>query len=95
MSEDTAILPPDWKTRLVAVRNANTGGATAWCLEVHDLAVSKLVAGREKDLQFVGGLLRHKLVEMDTLSHRLDVTSIDKDMLALCKARLLRLSTQA
>ena len=28
-------------------------GAIGWCLEPHDLAVSKLAAGREKDMAFV------------------------------------------
>jgi len=93
VSENTAVLPTHWKTRLVPIQNENTGGATALCLEIHDLAVSKLVAGREKDLQFVAGLLRHRFVETETLRHRLNETSIDKDLRALCEGRLLRLST--
>jgi hypothetical protein len=47
VDETTAVLPDGWRDRLVAVRNANTRGATGWCLEVHDLIVSKLAAGRE------------------------------------------------
>ena len=42
--------------------NDNTGGPTGWCLEVHDLAVSKLVAGREKDLDFLRVLVRERVV---------------------------------
>lgn len=60
---DTAVLPQGWRERLVPVRNENTGGGTGLCLEVHDLAVSKLVAGRAKDLEPVAGLLRHRLVD--------------------------------
>ncbi|MGH6754965.1 MAG: DUF6036 family nucleotidyltransferase, partial [Bradyrhizobium sp.] len=41
----TAILPKGWESRLVKVENVNTDGARGWCLEVHDLAVSKLAAG--------------------------------------------------
>ena len=63
VDETTATLPSGWQQRLIAVRNANTGGATGWCLEVHDLAASKLVAGREKDLEFVRQLLKHRMVE--------------------------------
>ena len=48
VGETTATLPAGWKERLVAVRNDNTRGATGWCLEPHDLVLSKLVAGREK-----------------------------------------------
>jgi hypothetical protein len=50
--------------------NANTGGATGWCLEVHDLAVSKLVAGREKDLDFVRVLVRERMVDAVLLEQR-------------------------
>ena len=95
VSEDTAVLPTNWKMRLVPIQNENTGGATALCLEIHDLAVSKLVAGRDKDLQFVAGLVSYRLVETETLNQRLNETPLDKDLFALCKARLLRLSTRA
>ena len=50
VDDTTAILPPGWQQRLVPIHNENTGGATGWCLEVHDLAASKLVAGREGTL---------------------------------------------
>ncbi len=50
----TAVLPEGWQERLVSVRNENTNGVTGLCLDVHDLAISKYVAGRPKDLQFTG-----------------------------------------
>ncbi len=59
---DTAIVPTGWESRLIAVTNENTRGATGWCLEVHDLVLSKYAAGREKDLEFVGAVIRHGLV---------------------------------
>src|SRR5262245_48362929 len=62
VDETTATLSAGWKERLVSVRNENTGGATGWCLEIHDLPVSKLAAGREKDLDFVRVLLRERMV---------------------------------
>ena len=49
---DTAVLPKGWEKRLVPVRSADTGGATGWCLDLHDLVLSKYAAGREKDLRF-------------------------------------------
>jgi hypothetical protein len=49
---------------------------TGLCLEVHDLAVSKLVAGREKDLSFVGGLLSHQLARPEVIRDRLQRTPI-------------------
>jgi hypothetical protein len=59
----TATLPGGWEERLVKVCNENTGGAIGWCLDPHDIAYSKLVARREKDIAFVAALIRHKLVK--------------------------------
>jgi hypothetical protein len=80
VGEETAVLPAGWKERLIAIQNENTGGATGLCLEVHDLAVSKLVAGREKDLSFVGGLLRHGLASPETIRDRLASTPIPTEL---------------
>ena len=60
-----------WRERLVPVHNENTGGGTGLCLDIHDLAVSKLIAGREKDIDFLTGLLRHCLVRLPILRDRL------------------------
>ena len=54
----TATLPKAWRTRLVPVGNENTGGTVGWCLAPVDLAVSKLAAAREKDVKFVGSMIR-------------------------------------
>lgn len=62
---ETACLPANWESRLVPVHNVNTRGVTGWCLHPADLLVSKLLAGRQKDLAFVAGLLRHRLVRVD------------------------------
>lgn len=75
VDESTAVLPDGWKVRLVKVENENTRGAVGWCLEVNDLAVSKLAAGREKDLAFVECMLRHKLIDADIVHARLAQTS--------------------
>jgi hypothetical protein len=55
---------------LIPIRNDNTNNVTGWCLEVHDLASSKLVAGRERDMEFLAVLLRKSLVQMNTLQER-------------------------
>jgi len=90
VGEETAILPAGWKDRLVLIRNENTGGGTGLCLEVHDLAVSKLVAGREKDLDFIRALLHHRLANRDLIRDRLHVTPISPERHDLCLARLNR-----
>jgi hypothetical protein len=89
---DTAVLPEGWRERLIPVHNANTGNASGLCLEAHDLAAFKLVAGREKDIAFVAGLLRHRLANLETIGARLAVTTIDETRRRLVLVRLLRLS---
>jgi hypothetical protein len=92
VAEETAVLPSGWKERLVKVRNANTGNGCGLCLEVHDLAAAKLAAGREKDLAFVTGLLRHKLVKPSLIESRLRQTSLEEKRLASALANLKRLA---
>jgi hypothetical protein len=65
---ETAVMPPDWETRS---RLYYVGDVTAICPEVHDLAVSKCVALREKDADFVRALLRHGMIEADILVQRI------------------------
>ena len=57
------MLPSGWDQRLMPLSNENTDGAIGWCLEPHDLAISKLAARREKDLAYVAALLRFKMVK--------------------------------
>jgi Nucleotidyltransferase of unknown function (DUF6036) len=92
VAEETAVLPSGWKERLVPVRNANTGNGCGLCLEVHDLAVAKLVAGREKDISFVTGLLQHKLVNPSLIESRLRQTVLEGEKLEPAVARLKRLA---
>jgi hypothetical protein len=66
----TALLPAGWQARLVPLHNDNTGGAVGWCLEVHDLASSKLVAARDRDRAFVRVLLQEHMVEPAILEQR-------------------------
>lgn len=88
VDETTATLPAGWSDRLVPLANANTGGATGWCLEVHDLAVSKLVAGREKDLDFVRVLLRERMVDAALLARRATMLSDVGGLQDLVRSRL-------
>lgn len=94
VSVETALLPEGWRDRLIPIHNENTGGGTGLCLEIHDLAVSKLVAGREKDLVFVSSLLRHGLIRMETIRARLAATVLAPERRGHCCARLERLDVQ-
>ncbi len=91
---ETAVLPEGWRERLITVRNANTGNGAGLCLEIHDLAISKLVAGREKDLSFVTGLIRHHMVTTATMHERLAATPLTLERRAHCLARLQRVAQQ-
>lgn len=55
-------LPEGWKDRVVPVENPNTNGYRGLCLDPTDLAVTKLVAQREKDVEFIEVLLRERMV---------------------------------
>lgn len=67
---ETAKAPAGWQQRLIPIRSENTGGATGWCLEAHDLVLSKCVAGRERDWEFAKEALRHGLVDPAELKSR-------------------------
>lgn len=70
VAPETASLPPDWMSRAVLTY---IGEITAICPELHDLAVSKCAAGREKDAQYIEVLLRHRIVNPQTLVERVNM----------------------
>lgn len=69
---ETAVLPSGWQERVVVVKNENTNGIAGLCLEVHDLAFSKFVAGRYKDVEFIQELIRHGMIRENVMLIRLD-----------------------
>jgi hypothetical protein len=91
---ETTVLPEGWRNRLVPIHNQNTGGGTGLCLEIHDLAVSKLIAGREKDLDFLSSLLRHRLILTETIRARLAMTALAPERLNSSFARFERLLSE-
>ena len=91
VGEHTAVLPCGWRDRLVPVRGEGTRGATGWCPEIHDLLIAKLVAGREKDLDFAAAAAEHGLVGQDTLRARLADTDLADALRALVAGRIERI----
>jgi hypothetical protein len=87
---ETAILPAGWQSRLIPISGPNTRSIRGWCLEVHDLALAKLVAGREKDLDYVAALRRYGMVQEGVLRERLALTELDLSVRALISARLTK-----
>jgi hypothetical protein len=59
------------------IADANTRGATGWCLEPHDLVLSKYVAGRDKDRRFARAALAAGLIHEQTLLERLESMPLD------------------
>lgn len=65
----TAVLPEGSRDRLIRYEEP-ASGVVAWCLEPHDLWVSKAVAGRAKDAEFCDALIRRGLVDAEVLRVR-------------------------
>jgi hypothetical protein len=76
---ETAILPAGWQDRLIKIQNENTDLKIGYCLEPHDLAASKLAAGRDKDWPFVVTMMRHKIVDGGLLRERIVLLPIAED----------------
>jgi len=83
VAPDTATLPRGWQRRLVRIENANTEGYAGLCLDMHDLAISKYVAGREKDLEFTRELARNRMTDKKTLLKRLGETALEATLARL------------
>lgn len=70
----TSKLPKDWESRLEEICNENTNGISGLCLEIHDLIISKLYAGRKKDIEFFKAAVNLGLLSRKTLVERLNKT---------------------
>jgi hypothetical protein len=77
VDDRTAVLPKGWKERLVNLAPGDTGGVTARCLDPNDLAISKYVAGRQKDRIFTRALARRGITSCATLLELLALTAIN------------------
>lgn len=83
----TATLPCGWEQRLVAIDNPNTNGYVGLCLELHDLLLSKYLAGREKDRDFCTAVVHADLAESEVLRQRLlamDIEQADRERIGQC-----------
>jgi hypothetical protein len=68
VNPEIASLPEGWQKRAKPLR---VGRITASCLEIHDLLARKLAAGRLKDLELAGAILKLHLAKASTLRSRL------------------------
>jgi hypothetical protein len=69
---ETAKAPRGWELRLVPVAAASRErpGARGWCLEAHDLVLSKCAADRVRDWEFAEEAIRHGIVQPEELLRR-------------------------
>lgn len=65
---ETAILPANWRDRLVVIQPEAAKGVRGLCLSPEDLAVSKLLAGRERDMTYVKHMILEGLVKEETIA---------------------------
>lgn len=73
---ETPQAPAGWQERLVRVELPPRGqqsSATAWCMEIHDLVLAKLAAGRPHDLEFAAEAIRGRLVDREQLALGLEL----------------------
>ena len=86
---ETAALPSGWKNRSVRINNANTAGVSGICLHPADLAASKLVAGRERDFEYIRSLLQHGMVSTSEIESVISELPKDQSELAAKRLRAL------
>ena len=73
---ETPTAPARWEERLVRVELPPLGrqpAAVAWCMEIHDLVLAKLAAGRPHDLEFAAEAIRHRLAGREQLALGLEL----------------------
>lgn len=91
----TATLPEGWRERLLPFAHGDVGDSQAMCLEPHDLVLSKLVANREKDIQFAAAVIRARLVDVDRLQELCAVLPVPEGVRRRVRAAVGRAERQA
>ena len=88
VDEGTAVLPKGWKGRLVNLPAGDTGGVRGLCLDPHDLAISKYVAGRDKDRIFTQELAKRGLLDREKLLVLVEQTPISVEVKQQVRANI-------
>lgn len=81
VSPESAILPQGWEERLVRLESENIKGWIGLCLDPHDLAASKMTAGREKDTALVKAMLVHGITSPEVLEERLQTMPVQAEQI--------------
>jgi hypothetical protein len=86
-SNTPAYAPTDWKSRTLDIRVQGTVGH---CMDPSDLVLSKLGAGRPKDLDFARTAARLGLINLGVLLDRLERVDCSEEMRKLIANRITR-----
>jgi hypothetical protein len=68
----TVVLPAGWQDRLQNLEDEN-GNVVAKAAEIYDIAVSKLIAGREKDFVFLNELILREYILIEPFLERAEL----------------------
>ena len=93
VSMATAVLPAGWEDRVVAYKEGDSAPSRAICLDSHDLVVSKLVAGRQKDIEFAKALLEADLISTAILVERTEMLEVPRAVITRVLSAISRIST--
>jgi hypothetical protein len=81
---ETAKAPRGWQERLVKhevlPRRPSQATTVAWCLEAHDLVLSKCAAGRDRDWYYAAEALKAGVVQGDVLVARVPELPIPEEV---------------
>jgi len=84
---ETAKLPFDWERRAI---NFEGQFFQAICPEIHDLACSKIIAGREKDMNWCRAAVKAGMLDIDTVVGLIEKVDVDSQLQNLARARIKR-----
>jgi hypothetical protein len=84
----TSKLPEGWENRLVEICNENTNGISGMCLEIHDAIISKLYAGRPKDVEFFKAAVNLGLLSEEILRERLTKTAVSDERRSIIESHI-------
>ncbi len=83
---ETAKIAINWRKRAVNISSEYTRGVTAICPSVADIAISKLIANREKDILYVSLLFKYNYVNEKELL--ILIPEIDEQYHSLLKSNI-------
>ena len=76
---ETATFPSGWRGRCLRVE-VGTPPVTVVCPELHDLAASKLAAGRDKDFDYVSVLIDRQYVKVRVMARRVSSLPVSSEI---------------